>query len=127
MFHKLDVCIFESAKMATSKMRKIFRNLFRILDVVIFALSHLTLTHFRPAPHRLIITTFVVSQYSILSIWYKVVRKYTTANINVYIHSKLLKRVTYLYFLAFSTYNPHSSLPLNNKLCVKWKVGNSKI
>jgi len=34
--------------MATSKMRKIFRNYFRILDVVIFALSHFAHSHFRP-------------------------------------------------------------------------------
>jgi len=37
--------------MATSKMRKIFSSLFRILDVVIFALSNFALSHFRPTLH----------------------------------------------------------------------------
>ena len=36
----------ESAKMTTSKMRNKLRNIFRILDVAIFALSHIALSHF---------------------------------------------------------------------------------
>jgi len=36
----------ESAKMTTSKMRKKLRKIFRILDIVIFALLHFALSQF---------------------------------------------------------------------------------